>query len=295
MFLLLIAMVAGLAAGQELDFNYDNQSAWQFLPDSYCGESRQSPIDIVVDNVQESELLIDLVFTGWNNPVNGAFVNTNHGVQFTPTANSTVARFENHRGIYELLQFHFHWGTEAGAGTEHRINSSQLDSELHFVTRKMGENSSSVAGDALAVVSVLLDIDTSAGVTGIWEQLTPVPTANGAETIVNNLRYSDLLPLENRDYYYYEGSLTTPLCTEIVQWFVLKEPVSIPAAIVEAFREVEGAHGEILTENVRIVQALNGRTVQTPRSGAGSNYKAVSIHVHVCTLIISLFVVVCFV
>ena len=259
-------------------------------PCSFCGGSRQSPIDIVDSNVQESELLLDLVFTGWDDSVDGNFVNTNHSVQFTPdpTANCTAV-FENHRGTYELLQFHFHWGAEAGEGTEHRVNSRQFDSEIHFITLKRGEANSSAAGDAYSVVSVLLNIDNTAGVTGIWQQLMSVPTANGAETTVSNLRYSDLLP-ENRDYYYYEGSLTTPTCNETVQWFVLKEQISIPADVVELFRQtVEDADGTLLTENVRDAQALNGRTVQTQEgSGTSNSAKAV-------TLAILLLVVVCIV
>ena len=274
---LLIAAAASLAAGIGVDFSYDNQSAWQSFADSFCGGLRQSPIDIAVSDVQESEVLIDLVFTGWDNAVSGNFLNTDHNVQFTPT-NSDTAAVENHRGTYDVQQFHFHWGSENGVGSEHRVNGDQFDAELHFVTLKRGETAGSDAGDAFSVVAVFFNIDPNAQVTGIWEQLTPVPTANGATMSVADLRYSDLLP-DNRDYYYYEGSLTTPLCNEIVQWFVLKEPISIPAAVVESFRQVvEDDLGTLLTENFRDAQALNGRTVQTPQgSGTSSVYKACAV------------------
>ena len=275
---LLIAAAAGLSAGVTVDFSYDNRSAWQYFCDSSCGRLRQSPIDIVIGDVQESEVLIDLSFTRWESLVNGNFNNTGHSVQFTPT-NGDTATVENHQGTYEVQQFHFHWGSEDGVGgSEHRVNGDQFDAELHFVTLKRGETADSDAGDAFSVVAVFFDIDSNAEVTGIWEQLMPMPTGNGATISVTNLRYSDLLP-DNRDYYYYEGSLTTPLCNETVQWFVLKEPISIPAAVVASFRRVvEDDLGTLLTENFRDAQALNGRTVQTPQGSGTSNvYKACAV------------------
>jgi len=70
----------------------------------------------------------------------------------------------------------------------------------------------------------------------------------------------------NRDFYYYEGSLTTPPCSEVVQWFVLKQPIQIPASYISTLRKVEeDEHGTLLTHNVRDEQPLNGRIVmQTP-------------------------------
>ena len=62
-----------------------------------------------------------------------------------------------------------------------------------------------------------------------------------------------LLP-DNRTYYRYDGSLTTPPCSEGVKWFVLETPVELSAAQIAAFRSV-------LSGNSRPVQALNGRAI----------------------------------
>lgn len=60
-----------------------------------------------------------------------------------------------------------------------------------------------------------------------------------------------LLP-DNRTHYRYDGSLTTPPCSEGVQGFVLATPVELSAAQIAAFRAV-------LSGNSRPVQPLNGR------------------------------------
>jgi carbonic anhydrase len=67
----------------------------------------------------------------------------------------------------------------------------------------------------------------------------------------------DLLP-KNRSTYRYDGSLTTPPCSEGVKWMVFTSPIQLSANQLGAFRD-------ILKGNSRPVQALNGRTVVTDR------------------------------
>ena len=76
---------------------------------------------------------------------------------------------------------------------------------------------------------------------------------------------ADLLP-KNLDYYFYEGSLTTPDCDEIVQWFVLKQTISVPAAYLVQLRNIEmDEAGNSLTFNFCAPQDLNCQTVFTPK------------------------------
>jgi carbonic anhydrase len=62
-----------------------------------------------------------------------------------------------------------------------------------------------------------------------------------------------LLP-QDRSYFRYQGSLTTPPCTEGVDWFVMAEPVEVDADLIDRFRQVMGP-------NVRPIQADNARPV----------------------------------
>ena len=63
-----------------------------------------------------------------------------------------------------------------------------------------------------------------------------------------------LLP-DNRAYYSFAGSLTTPPCSEGVSWFVLKTPVQVSAEQIARF-------GRVYAMNARPVQPLNGRVIQ---------------------------------
>ena len=267
---LCIAILAALTASQvasQLDYNYEDQAAWANLPGSFCGTGRrQSPINIETASVQESNTLLqNLIFNGYDRVVDGSLANTGHNVQFDPSSSAPGASVMNHEGTYNLLQFHLHWGEGQRDGSEHRVNGSQYAAEIHFVHRST--DASSTAVNALAVVGVFA-VANSAAPAGIWQQLMPVPTGYGNSTSITGIRYSDLLPT-NRDYYYYEGSLTTPLCDETVQWFVLKETMQIPESYLAMLRMVqEDANGTPLTHNVRDAQALNGRIVMTPSSAS---------------------------
>ena len=255
----LFALVASAAN----EYNYDDQAAWRNLPNSVCGVcNRQSPVNIEPSAAQPSSILQNLIFTNWDGRVDGTFNNTGHNVQFNPSGVKSTSTV-NQKGTYVLQQLHFHWGQGQRDGSEHRMQGSQYDAEIHFVHLKQGTASNSTDVDTLTVLAVFGVANNAAPITGIWNQLQ-VPTAYGSSNTVSGIRYSDLLP-SNRDYYYYEGSLTTPPCSEKVQWFVLKQPIQIPAAYISKLRTVqEDNHGTLLTHNVRDEQLLNGRIVMTP-------------------------------
>jgi len=144
---------------------------------------------------------------------------------------------------YELVQFHFHHPSE-----------EKIDGKAHSMVAHLVHKN---AEGKLAVVAVLLDpggaselIDT------VWKN---IPHEKGKEATVANasIDVTKLLP-DKRDYYTFQGSLTTPPCSEGVTWFVLKAPVKIAQAEVAAF-------AKIYPHNARPVQPLNGRTVETTK------------------------------
>ena len=62
----------------------------------------------------------------------------------------------------------------------------------------------------------------------------------------------DLLPRGSQSYFRYEGSLTTPPCSEGVHWFVLAEPIELSKEQIDAFTA-------LVDDNNRPTQSLHGR------------------------------------
>jgi carbonic anhydrase len=124
---------------------------------------------------------------------------------------------------YELKQFHFH------KPSEEKINGKAYDMVIHLVhTDQEGH---------LAVVAVLLEEGKANPlVDELWKDLPKEKereeTAEGVE-----INAADLLP-SDRGYFTFDGSLTTPPCTEHVTWFVLKQPLQVSAAEIARFARV---------------------------------------------------------
>jgi len=143
---------------------------------------------------------------------------------------------------YELIQFHFHKPSE-----------EKVDGKAHAMVAHLVHK----GGDgALAVVAVLLDKGhDNPTLRAIWTHLpkhkqkeVAVPTAIDAAA---------LLPAD-RGYYTFDGSLTTPPCSEGVRWFVLKTPMTVAASELTAF-------ARLYPMNARPTQPLNGRAVEATR------------------------------
>jgi len=144
---------------------------------------------------------------------------------------------------YELVQFHFH------KPSEESIDGKRRDMVAHFVHKD--------ASGKLAVVAVLLQTGAANPVVAaLWNNL---PAHKESEVDVKGAQIdpADLLP-RDRGYYTFEGSLTTPPCSEGVRWFVLKTPMTVAASELTAF-------ARLYPMNARPTQPLNGRTVEATR------------------------------
>ena len=221
---------------------------------------RQSPIEIISANTVPSECLKPLNFVkGWTEPLAGTWENSGNTVTFRPKSSSATT-LQTHTGEYEFSNFHYHWGKKAGCGSEHLVDGKQYEMEVHFVCKKVN-NTTPNAGDAISVVGVFCQVDDDAKVEGIWEQVAPPIVQRGGSVEVSGVTYSDLLPA-CRDYFHYEGSLTTPGYDEVVQWFVLRESIRVPSRYLDQLRDVQDSKGMKITCNYRETQNLNGRIIK---------------------------------
>ena len=258
-FSLLIGVVQ-CACPVSLQFNYSQQSVWGSLSGSQCDGMRQSPIDIEATLSVTNSTLRPLLFSGWNKVVQGEFENVGYSVKFVPeTLDATVT---NHLGTYIVIQFHLHWGIDNTEGSEHTINGKKYAAEIHFVSLKKGYPPiTSSFGDTLSVVGVLCEAADIPIKGTFWEQLSSIPTTYAKHINLSAIEYDLFLP-SNLEYYHYDGSLTTPPCSEIVEWFVLKQSIQIPNEYLKLLRQTQqDANGTLLTHNFHYVQPLNGRMV----------------------------------
>ncbi len=200
-----------------------------------CGRGQnQSPIDIAQTAASAPP---GLVFDYKPTPLR--LINNGHTIQFNCGRGSYLT-IDGKK--FELLQLHFH------SPSEHRIAGSSFAMEAHLV--HSGEN-----GELLVVAALFKEGRPSDFIDALWNNLPANVNALSAPGI--SLNATDLLPA-NRRYYRYDGSLTTPPCSEGVHWLVLASPVEVSRGQVDRFRSLIG-------ENARPVQPLHGRTVLQQR------------------------------
>ena len=265
--ILTACLIFATANAAGVEFSYDTQDEWSGV--CVTGNTgRQSPINIVTEDVRASSTLTELRLSdGWRMPISGTYRNGGHNVQFDPTDPTRPSVITtNYLGNYRVLQMHMHWGANNMQGSEHTVNGRNYPLELHFVHEKVGAVDSTLR-DNYTVIGVFAEA-VNMPISGVWEQLNISAIISFNTTVpVSGLNYSDLLP-SSLDYYHYPGSLSTPTCDEVVQWFVLKEPIQVPSEYLANLRMIETEDGSPLTLNFRNVQPLGQRMVETPGSGS---------------------------
>lgn len=87
----------------------------------------------------------------------------------------------------------------------------------------------------------------------VWKKMPQ--KAETKKNLSQPVAISQLFP-KDLDYYNFEGSLTTPPCTEGVNWIVFKKQENISKAQVKKFSKTLGFN------NNRPIQKLNGREIK---------------------------------
>ena len=237
-------------------FQYSAQDKW---PGACTSGQKQSPINVITKDVKCNKNLTALKLSDeYFTHISGTFANNGHSVVFTPHS-SVNAVMTTPVGQYKLLSLHMHWGPAGhSTGSEHLVDNKASDIELHFVHVKLHAQDKD-ASDYHAVMSVRGRIQDMPSETFAKLDVTKVKTYH-SKISVSDIHLSSLLP-SNLDYYYYQGSLTTPSCDQNVQWFLLKKTIGVAAAYVGLLDTVCSRHGKPVGNNCRKTQPLNGRIV----------------------------------
>ena len=225
-----ICSMAARAEGPH--WTYEEAPEWGDLDKTFeaCATGRQqSPIDLKeAIHAELPALQID-----WK-PQAFKISNNGHTIQAdaAPGSNLTLAG-----STFEMKQFHFH------TPSEHAVNGERTAMEAHFVhAAPSGE---------LAVVGVFFRAGKANEAFGAI--MAQAPRQQGSQAAKSGIDPNALLPAK-RSVFYYEGSLTTPPCSEIVNWIVCSEPVEVAAADIDAFKA-------IYAMNARPIQERNRRYV----------------------------------
>ncbi|XP_062446344.1 carbonic anhydrase 15-like [Rhea pennata] len=281
-------LLRAAAAGQ---WCYDSQdpacgpSHWKELK-AACGGSRQSPINIDRRRLRRDGRLGRILFEGYDRAPAGRWrlANDGHTVVLSLQGDSAAEHINitggGLPGTYRALQLHFHWGSLTGNGSEHTLDGRQFPMELHIVHinvnyRSLGEAKGHPNG--LAVLGFFFKVSETdnSNYNTIVAGLRNVSHQGDFVDLASTFRLSNLLPsaAQLSKYYRYQGSLTTPDCSEVVVWTVFEEPVAIGQAQLTAF--VDTVHfpaaGALLlkmTDNFRPPQPLRGRRVLASRDAA---------------------------
>jgi carbonic anhydrase len=233
------ALLAGSAFAADTPAHWSYEGAhgpkhWGTMQSDYSTcklGHQQSPIDI---RATRKEKLPPLEFAYQPSPLK--IIDNGHTIQVNYAPGSSVTI----NGVrYDLLQFHFH------KPSEERINGRSYPMVAHLVHKN--------AEGKLGVVAVLFKQGAENPlVKTLWDAL-PSEKGQQQEPAGVSIDIASLLP-QAQGYYNFPGSLTTPPCSEEVNWFVLKQPVEMSAAQLKRF-------ATLYKHNARPVQPLNGRTV----------------------------------
>lgn len=174
-------------------------------------------------------------------------------------------------GEYQILQLHFHWGSDDTKGSEHTLDGESFPMEMHIVHKKVGEPDFLSVEGGLAVTGFFFEVDNTdnPAIDPLVSVLKNIVDPNkffdmsGSTFKITDL-ISGVAPLADSDttkYSSYSGSLTTPGCMEIVNWINFIKPIKISSEQLKMFRALKDKEDNDIVDNFRPPQPLNGRPV----------------------------------
>ncbi|KRX91377.1 Carbonic anhydrase 7 [Trichinella pseudospiralis] len=247
---------------QNLKLNYFSPGSWtKYFP--AAKGNRQSPIDICASQAQFDEQL-------------------ENRIKLTLTLALSAVHLP---ATYILTQIHCHWGTEPMNGSEHVIGGVGYAGEIHIVHRNANYSTMEEAckhSDGVAVVAVFLNesLDDNLALEPLVQMISKIQFKNESVTFPQGFDIKCLIPdkinLDKREFWTYEGSLTTPPCCECVLWTVFRAAIPISSRQLEVFRSLYAVPVEDsernpmrLINNIRPVQAVNSRIVRASFRAGG--------------------------
>ena len=238
-------------------WSYDDPADWSKHYPS-AGGLCQSPIDINTNETIPHSYPYFIYSSKFDS--NRVFKLTNNGHQVTAILTDRKdGQIRNDlwftgggiKGIFYFVNFHLHWGKNHRHGSEHQIDGHRYPAEAHFVftNNQTGQ---------LAVFAYLFTIaDRFHQENAEWRKYadTASKLTNINDNICCILNLRVLMQVNEREFFRYMGSLTTPPCTEGVIWTIFTTTIAINEESLNQLRQ------NLMRKVYRPVQPINNRTI----------------------------------
>lgn len=239
-------------------FSYDED--WSTMYPEFCADDLQSPIDIPTDPAESDYSFNSLEsaysFSGEQTLVVDDYtltVNTNNEA-------STAIGYGNSYYTWTLESISLRWGGDNTEGSEHSLGGVFYPLEMQLFHRDLVHE---IEYDKL-VYSVFFEVgDSNSDLQALLDELPAGTITAGTEVSVPNFVLSTL-DLTAPEFYFYDGSMTTPMCEGGVRWMVSNSILTVSSTQLDTLRAIsyqdENGDTSILnTGNFRATQDLQYR------------------------------------